>query len=174
MGPRAPDMRREDIPGAAMGRAEWRMPQSLELSFSAERRKRLPCEHQRPLVHARTGRQRISLYKHFLIDLTMISKMEFCSPPLLPFFFLRLISLSIMHLRRLHCPTILLFATQKNIFVNGSIISAVSLLVHRKFPFWTDPHSFCCTIVHFMACHTTKKKKKIFFISFSAPIIIIV
>lgn len=120
---------------------------------------------------AHTGLQRISLYKYFLIDSTMILKMEFYFSFF--FFFLRLISLFIMHLRRLHCPTILLFATQKNIFVNGSIISAVSLLVHRKFPFWTGTHSFCCTIVHFMACHT-QKKKKIFFISFSAPIIVII
>lgn len=118
----------------------------------------LSCEHPQALAHTQTCRQRISLYKYFLIDPTMILNTEFYFP-----FFLRLISLSIMHLRRLHCPTILLFATQKNIFVNGSIISAVSLLVHRKFPFWTGTHSFCCTIVHFMACHTKKKSFLFYF-----------
>ena len=52
---------------------------------------------------------------------------------------------------------------KKNIFVNGSIISAVSLLVHRKFPFRTGAHSFCSTIVHFMACHTKKKSFLFYF-----------
>lgn len=40
----------------------------------------LSCEHQQALVHTQTCRQRISLYKYFLTDPTMMLKMEFYFP----------------------------------------------------------------------------------------------
>lgn len=43
----------------------------------------LSCEHPQALAHAQTCRQRISLYKYFLIDPTMILNTEFY----FPFFF---------------------------------------------------------------------------------------
>lgn len=136
-------------------RATWRVPPSPGLGFAKYR-------VQKALHPASIGRLQRT---HRLATDQPLQIFSNCFDHdledgiLFPFFFFfsQLISLSIMHLRRLHCPTILLFTRQKNIFVNGSIISAVSLLVHRKFPFWTGTHSFCCTIVHFMACHTKKK-----------------
>lgn len=145
-------MKRKGKLRAVMGHADWRVHQALGLSFFKD------CRKQSILwVSAGFSAHTDLQAKDQPWQIFRKCSNHDLEDRILCPFFLRLISLSIMHLRGLHCPTILLFATQKNIFVNGSIISAVSLLVHRKFPFWTGAHSFCCTIVHFMACHSKKK-----------------